>query len=32
MSITFYLVMSVLLVFLGAIFTASYNDDKTKGL
>lgn len=29
---SFYLVMTVFVLFLGAILTASYNDDKTKGL
>lgn len=29
---TFWLVMVVFALFLGAIMTASYNDDKTRGL
>ncbi len=32
MSVTFYLVMSVLVLFILAIITSSYNDDKTKGI
>jgi uncharacterized BrkB/YihY/UPF0761 family membrane protein len=29
---SFWLVMVVFVLFIGAILTASYNDDKTKGL
>ncbi len=29
---SFYLVMVVFVLFLGAILSAAYNDDKTKGL
>jgi hypothetical protein len=32
MSIKFLIVMTVMLLFVIAILTASYNDDKTKGL
>ncbi len=32
MSITFIIVMTVFVLFLTAMFTSSYNDDKTKGL
>jgi uncharacterized BrkB/YihY/UPF0761 family membrane protein len=32
MSITFWIIMLVLVMFIGAILTAAYNDDKTKGL
>ncbi|ACT03384.1 hypothetical protein SAMN05216378_2594 [Paenibacillus catalpae] len=32
MSITFVIVMTVFILFLTAILTSSYNDDKTKGL
>ena len=31
-SVAFWLVMVVIALLLGAIFTAAYNDDKTKGL
>lgn len=31
-SLTFWIVMVVLALFLVTIFTSSYNDDKTKGL
>jgi hypothetical protein len=32
MSINFYIVMTVFILFIAAILTSSYNDDKTKGL
>lgn len=32
MSIKFLIVLTVMLLFVVAILTASYNDDKTKGL
>lgn len=32
MSITMIIVLSVFVLFLTAMFTAAYNDDKTKGL
>lgn len=32
MSATFWLVITVFLMFIVAMLTASYNDDKTKGL
>lgn len=32
MSITFVTVMTVFILFIVAILTSSYNDDKTKGL
>ncbi len=32
MSVTFWIIMLVFVLFLTAIFTAGYNDDKTKGL
>lgn len=32
MSTTFVIVMTVFILFLTAILTSSYNDDKTKGL
>jgi hypothetical protein len=32
MSNTFWIVILVLVLFVGSILTASYNDDKTKGL
>jgi len=32
MSMAFWLVIAVMLLLLGAILTAGYNDDKTKGL
>lgn len=32
MSITFWIVMLVLAMFITAMLTSSYNDDKTKGL
>ena len=32
MSVTFVIVLVVSALFLGAMFTAAYNDDKTKGL
>jgi len=32
MSTSFILVMTVTVLLLGSIFTAAYNDDKTKGL
>jgi hypothetical protein len=31
-SVTFWIVMIVLVMFIGAILTSSYNDDKTEGL
>jgi hypothetical protein len=32
MSVTFWLMMITIAMFLTAIFTASYNEDKTRGL
>lgn len=32
MSLTFWIIMTVFALFLVSILTASYNDDKTKGL
>lgn len=32
MSVTFWIIMLVFVLFLTAIFTAGYNDDKTNGL
>lgn len=32
MSLVFWVIMLTLVLFLTAIFTAGYNDDKTKGL
>jgi uncharacterized BrkB/YihY/UPF0761 family membrane protein len=32
MSMTFWIMITVFALFIGAILTAAYNDDKTKGL
>ncbi len=32
MSTTFWIIVLVMALFIGAILTSSYNDDKTKGL
>ena len=32
LSVNFWIIMTVTALFLGAILTSSYNDDKTKGL